>query len=656
MMKPISFILILALAISCSGIKRIDNKKLKAQYVDTTKLYSQAFLDKINAIKEVYRIGQSTKALTQLDALDESTLSGVEIGTKRNLRGVIYFSQKKYDLAAVEFGKVIELAKEDPVLLAQAHLNQGSALYKNNDNVKALEVLERANYKNLNDAEAKKYHQLVGVLSELVGQKDKQIISLVRALEDKRTIAELTSDSRYSQLDELYRKLSTRERVSVIEEFDEDPNLVVAYLAYKEAEVSFNNGDKGRMQDFINWISNRYGQNVEIRALIESLNTRVENKNVKINSKLIGIALPLSGQLKTLGERAISGMDIALDMANQRVGDKFRIIVKDTKGNAAQGAFAIKDLIEQDNVSVVIGGLNIAEATKQYLEAKKHGVLFISLSKVLLPKEEKNHLLIEIPSSIESQLNHLFEPQMLKRLGRKPAIIYPQTDLGEAYAHEFWRLSKKNNLDITGIISYDTALSDLRDPVKNLLGIKFTRERQEEVELVKEITELEKRKSVKRLQSLQPQIDFDWVFVPTLPREAIQILPNFNYFDAFNLNYIGVPSWRSSLMINESYRYGNVYFMDEPISAEETEFTTRFFTKFHKTAKFVEVLGFDALKIYMDIIDVQKTYQTRQELDLAIVKKEVLNGESGQWQLVEDIWIKKMNTFKIKREGIVQVK
>ena len=281
--------------------------------------------------------------------------------------------------------------------------------------------------------------------------------------------------------------------------------------------------------------------------------------------------------------------------------------------------------------------------------------MYISLSKVLLPKEEKNHLLIEVPGSIESQVSLLFSEKMMEKIGKRPAILYPRNDIGEAYANEFWRQSKKNNLDITGLLSFDINQTDYRDTVKNILGIKFTREREEELSIVKDISQLESKRSIKRLQNLQPQVDFDWVFVPALPREAVQLLPNFNYFDAFNLNYVGVPSWRSELMSNEGYRYGNVFFMDESMGNNETPFTKKFFAKFKKQPNFVETIAYDSLKILTDVIGEDDSYQTRKDLDLALIRKANLKSESGTWKLKDDIWIKDMNTFRIRREGIDQV-
>jgi hypothetical protein len=147
-------------------------------------------------------------------------------------------------------------------------------------------------------------------------------------------------------------------------------------------------------------------------------------------------------------------------------------------------------------------------------------------------------------------------------------------------------------------------------------------------------------------------MDFDWLFVPALPRDVLQLLPNFNFFDAFNTNFVGVPSWRSEIMTNEGYRFGNVFFVDEPLTADESKFTQAFLSKYKKQPKLVEMLGHDALQLATAIVESQGTIGTREDLDKAMLQVKMLKGESGSWVLTEDVWIKQMTTYRLKREGI----
>ena len=638
--------------VACSGVKMIKPERKVAEKVDTSKLYSQKFLQKMNDAKDKFRQGKAELAIKELASMKVENLNTAERASRKNLMGVISFAQKNYETAANHFEDAIKLSKEDPSLDAQIHLNLGSAYYKSNQNERALSVLSATDYQNLQSNEAKKYHQLHALLAQQLGKKEQGLNSLIRSLDDKKTVIDLKSEARYAMAEELFFKLNQTEKAKLLEEFEAEKNLAVAYLAYKEAESAFKIKDMGRVSDFTNWVETHYANNAEMINLVKSLGTRIENDNARIDLRTIGVALPLSGDKKALAERALNGIDIALEELSADPQKKYKLEMKDTQGSAATAAFAVKDLIEVNNVAAIIGGLTPNSATKEYLEAKKHGVLFISLSPVFLPKEEKNHLLIEVPASIESQVNQLFSRKMIERLGKRPAIIYPKTELGDAYANEFWRRSKKLNLDVTGLMSYDRNASEFREPVKNILGIKFTREREEESSIVNDIANLEKNKSIKRLQNLQPQIDFDWVFVPGLPKEVVQILANFNYLDAFNLNYVGVPSWRSELMTNESYRYGNVYFMDETATSAETKFTQRFAAKFGKAPKFVETISYDSLKVISAVVDSDSNLISRRDIDLNLSKKKSIIGESGTWNLDDDVWIKDMATFKIKREGV----
>lgn len=649
------FVLIFSFS-SCTGVRIIaQDKKVKPE-IESLKFYSEDFKAKMAPIKEQFRQGKLDTAKKSLLAYSDQGLRPVEIATKKNLLGVIYFAQKNYDEANKNFESALALGSEDPHLMAQVNLNFGSTYYKMNQNEKAYAVLSTCDFKLLPDNEAKKYHQLHAILAQQLGKKEISTSSLLRALADKKTIEELRSDPKFISAEENFNKLSRTERIRLIEDFQSEKSLAIAYLGLKEVERTFNSGDESAYRESYAWLIEHFSEYPEILEKLQPIKARVQNKDEKIDPRVIGVVLPLSGDRAQLGERALSGIDVMIDelnlLASENMSKKYKLEVKDSQSGAATGVFVVKELIETNKVSIIIGGLNPQSATKEYLEAKKYGVPFISLSQVYLPKEEKNHLLIEIPGSIESQVHHLFNSNLANKLGRAGALLYPKNEVGEAYANEFWRKSKLTNYPVTSILSFDRNATDFKDPIMNLLGIKYSREREEEVQLVSDISYLEKNKNVKRLQNLQPQLDFDWIFVPGLPRDVLQLLPNFNFFDAFNTNFVGVPSWRSEIMTNEGYRFGNVFFVDEPISLAESKFTQGFINKYNRQPKLVETLGYDALKLSMSIVESKDGIGTREDLDKALFAIGTLRGESGNWALNDNIWLKQMTTFRLKREGI----
>jgi len=152
------FSLILALFVSlsaCSNVKMIKPERKVAEKIDTTKLYKQSFMRKMNEIKEKIRIGKSDNALADLAVMKEEGFTAPEKATRRNLMGVITFTKKNFDLASKHFEDALPLSKEDPALESQIYLNLGSAYYKLNQNEKALATISLADFHNLTDGEAK---------------------------------------------------------------------------------------------------------------------------------------------------------------------------------------------------------------------------------------------------------------------------------------------------------------------------------------------------------------------------------------------------------------------------------------------------------------------------------------------------------------------
>ena len=81
---------------ACSGVKMITPERKLAEKVDTSKLYKQSFLQKMNEIKDKFHQGKSELALKELGAMKEEGLSAAERGTRKNLVGVINFTRKSY--------------------------------------------------------------------------------------------------------------------------------------------------------------------------------------------------------------------------------------------------------------------------------------------------------------------------------------------------------------------------------------------------------------------------------------------------------------------------------------------------------------------------------------------------------------------------------
>lgn len=634
---------------SCSDISMISRGS-------RSDLYSSNFLGQIEAIKTLYKSGESDLALKKLKTMNQGKKAELRLPSekamRRNLMGIIYFGKGNYEQAIFNFDQALATSRLDESLTAQIYLNLSSSYYKLGMNEKAFEVLKNAPYNALGAAESIKFHKLRYRLAQELGYGREALISLIYTLALKNKISKLRIDPLYEILIGKFRKLDQREKYKIFEEFEKLKPFVIGYLSYLEVEKLYYSGKKDEANDLIEWIEEHFKQYPEINHLLENFTYRVENY-AKLNRFNIGVILPLSGKNKSYGQRALMGIDAALRELKKvnPNAPNFNIIVRDSKGSGVVGANEVRRLVENEFVSVIIGGLYSMEATKEFEAAKKRGVFYVSLAQVYLDKEEKDHLLLEVPGSIESQMNELFSSEVISNLGGRGAIIYPESKRGFSYVNEFWRKAKLNNIPVSGVYSYDRKSNDFRAPVKNLLGLKYPRARMEEFKILQEIHELEDNRTIHRIQTLGPQLDFDWVFIPMYPLDAIQIIPVFKYYEAKKIPVIGGPSWRSKRLSDESYKFNNIYFIGDDVSNSSEDLSAEFSKSYKRNLGLIELMSFDGMKVALNLLT-NDSFETRDELDMTIRGLDKFSGRTGEWLQQDGVWLKRMAGLYFRRGKI----
>lgn len=633
----IGYLLIAAFLSACSGVRMLTPEEI----------YSPGFLKRIQGIQTIYRDGDKKAAIEKLNAMNDMEISEAEVAKKYNFLGIIYFSGQDYDTAIEKFETARSRARLDLNLKAQIYLNISSSYYKKGLYEKAYSYLEQADKDAFNKDEKVKYYKLKLILAQQL-EKSKEIVKSIIPLIGKTRIFKEVEDHQYKELlIDHFRKLSTSERVYLLEEFDDKNNLTTAYLAKEEALHRYYMGDRPGAEDVLNWLDDKYGRSEDVATFIKDFQFRIENYS-KIDVGAIGVVLPLSGKKQKFGKRALAGIDSALNYGDNKVLAA-KVYTRDSENNPYVAQKMINDLIQKHHVSIIIGGLFPTTAKQEYLEAKKYGVLYISLSPVHLDKEEKNHLLVEVPGSVQSQVDRVMNEEFLQRFGKKIAVIYPDSEGGQAYVNEIWRKSKLGLVDISSIYKYDKKNRDFRDPVSKVLGLKFKRERKEEFEIWKEIYDAKKkvkRSSIRRIQTLKPVVDFDWVFAPAYPQDAIQIIPVFSYFDAKRLKFVGGPSWMSRSLVKEQRNLGQLYFVGDDPKDFNKKFAKSFKMRNAKNPRLIETLAFEAMDISLNVIEGTK-FEKREELETRLINMKELTGVTGSWSLKEGIWLKNMDFLKI---------
>lgn len=634
-MKYVKYLVLLTF-IACSGIGLLKNK------AD----YGEKFLAQVNQAKTFYKASDNTKALRVLESLKDEDLNADEKALKYNWIGIIYFSAQQFNSAETAFLKSLDFPTRDLVLASQINLNLASTYFKLDQHENAYVYVKNTSYQDLPEGEREKFTKLYFLVSFQLEKRFDIARSIILSKLHLKNLSDVATSSKVSLMSETYASLNNSERAALLDEFRGGNAAVIAYLALNEAKSLYYNGKKNEARDYISWLESNFS-NPEILSEVGDFKEQISNV-AKINAYNIGVILPLSGSKKSYGVKALEGIDSVLFKDQKGL----KLFVKDEQESPVVARLAVKELIEKNSVSVIIGGLFADTAKEQYLEARKYGVMFISLSPIYLNKNEKNHLLVEVPGSVESQLNTLASSEFLKTMGSRVAIIYPESDRGTSYLDELWRRSLSADFKITAVASYPKDITDYRDAVSKLLGLYYKRERQEEFELWSEVWSKEKR-IVRRIQTLPPVTDFDWVLAPSYPKEALQLLPVFSYFDAKGLKFVGGPSWRSKTILNHYQSLGRVHFVGDDQLSTDSKFYKEFSARYGKGPSLLETLGAESATLSLFML--ARNYTSREEFESDLMQKAHLNGVFGKWSLSDGVWIKQMTPLRFSRNNIVKL-
>jgi outer membrane PBP1 activator LpoA protein len=636
------FPLLLLFMASCAQIK--PEKKIDESEI------SPIVKQKLDEARDLIRESKPRQAMAKLSELNDNTINPVEKALKYNLKGVTLFNLGEVDKSILNFEVSEKYAPHDTQLYSQLQLNMASGFFKLNQYNELKDRLSKIDQKHLNPNEQIKYAQLALAYATKVENHLMIVSSSLLLLKDSKTFAEIQSSNLYQQMKLSFSILTDSQKIDLLEEFNKSKNLGVAQLAQIEAEQRYLSGDKNGAQDVISWLNVEFAAHPEVSKFIKDFEIRLEN-SVKISISEIGVVLPLSGEKAQFGQKALSAVDTSLKILGL---DNIKVHTKDSVDYPAQGAQAVLELIREKRVSFIIGGLFPETAKAEYLEARKYGVLYISLSSINLPKEEKNHNLIEVQGSIESQIETLLSEDMIKKFGPRIGVIYPDNESGKSYVDEIWRQSSQKNLQITSIASFPKNTHDYRDTAQLFLGLKYPRERSEELRILDDVYALEKT-SIRRLQTLPPVLDFDWVFLATFPHEATQLIPTLGYYDASRIKIIGGPSWVSKSMVKEQKNLGTLYFVGDDPKDLNRELLNKFQDIYGKPPGLIEILALDAMKVGSEVLRVSGEVGTRDEFDSKMLAQGSLKGISSEWVFKDKIWIKKMNAMAITKGEVVKL-
>lgn len=374
---------------------------------------------------------------------------------------------------------------------------------------------------------------------------------------------------------------------------------------------------------------------VETRELLAAVNNAVFKRHT------IGCLLPLSGKYAVFGQRALTGIQLAIHEMSEKYGRKFNMIIFDTQADPEIAAQGVIELYEK-NVAAILGPLlNIDQAGAQ---AQKLKIPLIALT--------QKH---EFPLKRDYLFANFITPQMqVQTLGAylfgqlgltKAACLYPDERYGKTYMDLFWDVADEYNVRIMGVEAYNGKDTDFTEPIQKLTGAfypvpEFLQPEEidpETGEVINVDTSKADKTSNARRDSREDEpevkIDFQALFIPDSPATVNMILPQLAFNDAVDIFLVGTNLWHSKRLLEGAKGYNsNAVIADGFFSSSQhpavQTFTEKFEALFDEKPRFLEAIAYDNASLLLTFA-MDETVDSREALKDTMTGKRIYEGVTG---------------------------
>ena len=378
---------------------------------------------------------------------------------------------------------------------------------------------------------------------------------------------------------------------------------------------------------------------------------KMVKKNI-FSKHTLGCLLPLSGKYAVLGNRALSGVQLALDDLSKKYSTEFKVVFFDTKGDPQRAVEGVKYLHQQNAIGI-LGPLAARYEVSQ--EAERLKIPMIALTQKQDFPLQGDYLFTNFITP-EMQVQALGK-YLFSELGNTRAVIlYPDEKYGNRYMKLFRSIAEKYKINILASKAYDGSLVDFSEVIMDLKKeLKFLYLRQEE----RFLTANDGEKDVQLREGLEPAdiyseesgeeeiektgkteepeeiiIDCQVIFIPDSPSRLNLILPQLAYNDIGAAYLAGTNLWHDQDLLEGSKGYHRVavipdgFFAKSTLYPETKEFVNKYKSTFNTEPKFIEAIAYDTAKILLTTAMDDKI-TSREDLKNTLKGELIYNGATG---------------------------
>ncbi|WDP86375.1 MAG: penicillin-binding protein activator [Desulfobacter sp.] len=451
--------------------------------------------------------------------------------------------------------------------------------------------------------------------------------ALAKVVEQGRA-SEATQKKIIEKIEEVLAQAPPR----IIQEFSEIKNLTIPqplfqyWTGYQYFHQQEYDQARQALEAFLeNEIDHPHAESA--RDIIKAMDQEVVKKDT------IGCLLPLSGKYQVYGQKALQGIQLAVQDLSAAHGIEFKVMVKDTRSDPARAALCVEQLA-QENVLAIVGPLLVPEKAGSLAQQK--GIPLMAMTQKTDFPLQGDYLFsnfITPEMQVEALGKYLFMNLGLKKV----AILYPNERYGKRYLELFWDVVDKFNGQVVGVEAYDGNKTDFTIPLQKLTGeyypvpehLKTTQEKQSSVQGLR----LSSRGSAVANKD-RIEIDFQALFIPDALSRVNLILPQLAFHDVRGMVLVGTNLWHQQSLLTQTKGYNkNAVICDGYFKDSQNPVTHRFNREFNEIFQqdpgFLEAIAYDTAKILFTA-SIDPSVDSRNSLKNLLQSGKVFEGVTGQ--------------------------
>ncbi|HVN36971.1 MAG TPA: ABC transporter substrate-binding protein [Myxococcota bacterium] len=364
----------------------------------------------------------------------------------------------------------------------------------------------------------------------------------------------------------------------------------------------------------------------------------------------IGVVLPLSGQYASFGEESLRGVLLAAGVfgAGDAPGSPppLRVVVRDTQGQPAVAAAAVRELAADGEVSAIIGPLVSAECEAAAAAAQEAGIPLLALT----AREEvvrDRSWVFRLRTRPVEEVDLVVDKARALGAARF-AILYRDDAYGRGLRSLFWDAVEAHGGQVVGVASYPPGAKDFTDPIRSLVGYSLLDDEEKALLAQREkilnkarrlppTEALVLRAQAQAIQKpdgspLPPIVDFDALFVPDTTQSIVLIAPHLAFQEVNGVRLLGPEGWYQKDLARlagdhlEGAIFAAHFFPDSPVDYVH-DFTVHYRDAFASEPAVFAAQAYDAANLAL--VQLARRSATRDSMRQGILETAGYPGVAG---------------------------